>query len=61
LCRIPQKDNGVGKFQILSKPQMVKIGIASPNAADTVMMSFSIQSIKRRNRSRKRHAEVNIV
>lgn len=61
LCRIPQKDNGVGKFQILSKPQMVKIGIESPNAADTVMMSFAIQSIKRRNRSRKRHAEVNIV
>lgn len=61
LCRIPQKDNGVGKFQIMSKAQMIKLGIKSPNAADSVMMSFAIESIKKRKKSKKRHADVNIV
>lgn len=39
LCRIPRK-MGVpsGRIQILSKPEMKKLGIKSPNMADAVMM-----------------------
>lgn len=36
VCRIPKKDGG--KIQILSKPDMKKLGITSPNMADVVMM-----------------------
>ncbi|WP_020208276.1 phage terminase large subunit [Gilvimarinus chinensis] len=39
LCRIPLKDNGQGLIQILSKPEMKRLGIPSPNLADCVMMS----------------------
>ena len=39
LCRIPLKPNGAGKIQILSKPEMRKEGIDSPNLGDCVMMS----------------------
>ena len=52
LCTIPQKDNGVGKFQILSKQQMSKMGLRSPNAADSVMMSRAIASINKNKRDR---------
>lgn len=38
LCRIPRKPNGQGKIQILSKPEMKKEGIDSPNVGDCVMM-----------------------
>lgn len=39
ICRIPRK-LGVpsGRIQILSKPEMKKLGISSPNLADAVMM-----------------------
>jgi phage terminase large subunit len=39
ICRIPRK-LGVpsGRIQILSKPEMKKLGISSPNMADAVMM-----------------------
>ena len=40
LCRIPTKDNGAGKIQIMSKPEMKKNGISSPNMADSVMMAM---------------------
>lgn len=39
LCGIPLQPNSAGKLQIMSKPNMKKIGIASPNLADAVMMS----------------------
>lgn len=54
LCRIPQKDNGVGKFQVLSKDQMLKLGIKSPNMADCVMMSFDIKAISKRTKRNKK-------
>ena len=39
LCRIPRKMNvASGRIQILSKPEMKKLGIKSPNMADAVMM-----------------------
>lgn len=40
LCRIPLKDNKNGMIQILSKPEMKKLGIPSPNIADCVMMTM---------------------
>jgi phage terminase large subunit len=60
LCRIPSKDNGVGKFQVLGKDQMKKQGIKSPNLADSVMMSFSIHSVKRRKRNARNYPEMYI-
>lgn len=36
ICRIPLKEGG--RIQILSKPEMKKLGIDSPNRADVVMM-----------------------
>lgn len=42
LCRIPSKPNGNGKIQIMSKDDMLKAGIKSPNMADSVMMSLAI-------------------
>lgn len=38
VCRIPRKYNGSGRVQILSKEEMKKQGIDSPNMADAVMM-----------------------
>ena len=39
LCRIPRKyNNASGRVQIMSKPEMKKMGIQSPNMADAVMM-----------------------
>lgn len=40
VCRIPLKPNGSGKIQILSKPEMKKLGIPSPNLADSLMMAM---------------------
>jgi phage terminase large subunit len=40
VCRIPTKDNSYGKIQILSKPEMKKLGIKSPNLADSIMMAM---------------------
>ena len=52
ICRIPKKDNGSGRIQILSKPEMKKLGIDSPNMGDAVMMTLPVSAVKRR-RSRK--------
>lgn len=38
LCRIPRKYNGSGRIQLVSKPDMKKMEIPSPNMADAVMM-----------------------
>lgn len=42
LCRIPVKPNGNGKIQIMSKEDMKKLKIESPNMADSLMMSLLI-------------------
>lgn len=42
ICRIPQRHNGNGKIQIMSKEEMKKLDIQSPNMADTVMMSLAV-------------------
>jgi len=38
LSRIPKKPNGTGLKQIMSKEDMKKLGIPSPNMADSIMM-----------------------
>lgn len=38
VCRVPAKDNGTGLIQIASKIEMKKLGIESPNRADSLMM-----------------------
>ena len=38
ICRIPRKYVASGRIQILDKREMKKLGIASPNMADAVMM-----------------------
>lgn len=45
LCRIPLAKNNLGKIQILSKPEMYKEGIDSPNIGDCVMMSMDAEFI----------------
>lgn len=44
ICRIPRKPNGAGKIQIMSKDDMRKLEIESPNMADCCMMSLAAQS-----------------
>lgn len=41
ICRIPRKPNGNGKIQIMTKQEMQKMGIPSPNMADSVMMTMA--------------------
>lgn len=38
LCRIPRKYVAGGRYQLMTKPEMVAMGIASPNIADCIMM-----------------------
>jgi phage terminase large subunit len=38
LCRVPRKHNGSGRIQLMTKIEMKKMGIDSPNLADAVMM-----------------------
>jgi phage terminase large subunit len=38
ICRIPRKHNNSGRLQLATKPEMLKMGIKSPNMADAVMM-----------------------
>lgn len=40
LCRIPRKPNPSGLEQIMSKQEMKKLGIVSPNEGDSVMMTM---------------------
>ena len=40
LCRIPKKPHGGGLIQIMNKQDMKRLGIESPNEADSVMMSL---------------------
>lgn len=40
VCRIPKKPNGNGIIQIMSKVEMAKLEIPSPNRADSMMMAM---------------------
>jgi len=46
LCKIPSKPNASGMIQILSKQEMLKLGIQSPNIGDAVMMLMVIPKSK---------------
>jgi len=39
VCRIPKKDNPNGLIQIMSKDDMKRLEIDSPNESDSIMMS----------------------
>lgn len=59
LCRIPRKPNGAGRIQILSKPEMKKLGISSPNMADAVMMACRPIQVKK-SKPRDKYAKIAI-
>lgn len=40
VCRVPRKFNPSGLLQVMSKPEMKKLKIKSPNMADSLMMSL---------------------
>jgi len=48
ICRIPRKPNGQGLEQIMSKVDMKKLGIDSPNESDSVMMSLFAPPIQKK-------------
>tara|TARA_R110002096_G_scaffold315227_1_gene509432 strand:+ start:2252 stop:3745 length:1494 start_codon:yes stop_codon:yes gene_type:complete len=48
ICRIPRKRNGNGFIQIMSKDDMKKLGIESPNMADSVMMLMNSPAITKK-------------
>lgn len=50
LCRIPSKPNPNGLQQLMSKEDMRKLGINSPNEGDSVMMSLFIPPVKKPKR-----------
>lgn len=52
LCRIPRKYVASGRIQLMSKPEMKKMDIDSPNMADAVMMLMRPVEVKRQ-RSKK--------
>lgn len=43
VCRIPKKHNSNGLIQIMSKPDMAKLKIKSPNLFDAMMMSMRVE------------------
>jgi phage terminase large subunit len=47
LCSIPQKETSGTMIQLLSKADMKKLGIASPNMADPIMMSLWWPKVKK--------------
>ena len=40
VCRIPRKYNSTGRLQIMTKTEMKKMKIQSPNVADSIMMTL---------------------
>lgn len=50
LCRIPTTPNGAGKIQLMSKQDMKKQGIKSPNLADSVVMAMFFEPQLQRKR-----------
>lgn len=58
LCRIPRKEHGGGKIQIVSKPDMKKkpYELESPNRADVAMMSLATGFPRKKRPARKAKA-----
>lgn len=48
LCRIPRKYNSSGRIQLMSKPDMKKLEIDSPNMADACMMLMRPIDVKQK-------------
>jgi phage terminase large subunit len=48
ICSVPLKHNGMGLIQIMSKQDMKKLDIASPNMADSVMMCLADPPAKKK-------------
>lgn len=49
VCRIPTIENNAGKIQIMPKDKMKKLGIESPNMADSIAMAMFYQpEVKRK-------------
>jgi len=53
VCRVPSKPNNRGLLQIMNKQEMAKLGIKSPNEADSVMMTLfkpkvTVKHVKRK-------------
>jgi phage terminase large subunit len=48
ICRVPRKFNNSGRIQLMSKPDMLKLEIDSPNMADAVMMLMRPVEVKRK-------------
>lgn len=46
VCRVPLKHNGLGLIQIMSKEDMKRIKIKSPNMADALKQSFDIPMVQ---------------
>lgn len=46
ICRIPRKFNNSGRFQLLTKQEMKKLGIDSPNMADVIMMLMRVIEVR---------------
>lgn len=55
VCRIPKKHNGNGYIQIMSKPEMKKLKIKSPNLFDSCMMSMCVTKDKPKPKHRRSH------
>jgi phage terminase large subunit len=53
ICRIPRKLNNNGLYQIMSKQDMAKLGIKSPNMSDSVMMTMFKPKVKRQRKELK--------
>lgn len=49
-CRIPRKKNNTGLIQIMSKQDMAKLGIPSPNMYDSMMMNMFMPKIKKKHK-----------
>lgn len=47
VCRIPRKMNNTGLIQIMSKQEMAKLDIPSPNMSDAIMMALWGPKIKK--------------
>ena len=60
VCSIPEKPgSNNGLIQIMSKADMKKLGLSSPNMADAIMMSmFTPRLIERKPRTHKRRKVV---
>ncbi len=50
VCRIPRKQNPNGLEQIMNKQEMKKLGIASPNMSDSLMMALFKPPIKKKRK-----------